>query len=187
MERCSYLKVPLGVHRCWYVLRWASSRRWRPLGWQNKMVRLENRTFLISVREIISMQAERRSNEESSVRRLQSRFPITSCNGEPVGMERVGWASTLSFQREERHVGVGYCVITTCMFTHGNVKGKEVVGGREVGLLVCLVLVVIFTNETYTRVDKTLCLVLIWVVYSVKIIKIYYNSARLILWNKYKK
>lgn len=44
----------------------------------------------MSVRGVISMLGERRSNEEASVPRLQSRFLITSCA--VVTLERAGRA-----------------------------------------------------------------------------------------------
>lgn len=46
---------------------------------ENEGGRVGNRLFQISVREVISMLAGRHSNEEPSVLKLQSSFPIASC------------------------------------------------------------------------------------------------------------
>ena len=54
---------------------------------ENEKESVENRLFLISVREVICMLVGRRSNEESSVLRLQSELSITSWS--IVGLEMV--------------------------------------------------------------------------------------------------
>ena len=74
--------------------------------------RVENRLFQISVREVISMLAGRRANEESSVLRLQSSFPIASCG--VVAWRWLDELSTLSVQNVDGHVGGGSWVTTAC-------------------------------------------------------------------------
>lgn len=63
---------------------------------ENEEGRVKNRLFQISVREVISMLARRRSNEESSILKLQSCFPITSCG--VVAWRWLDELSTLSVQ-----------------------------------------------------------------------------------------
>lgn len=69
--------------RCAVGLIWAEMREQQEVNatgqWENEEGRVENRLFQISVREVISMLAGRRSNEESSILKLQSGFPIASC------------------------------------------------------------------------------------------------------------
>lgn len=79
---------------------------------ENEEGRVENRLFQISVREVISMLAGRRSNEESSILRLQSSFPIASCG--VVAWRWLDELSTLPIQNVDRLVGVGSWVMTTC-------------------------------------------------------------------------
>lgn len=84
--------------KCWkshQVCRgfiWAEMREQQEVGTigqsENKEGRVKNRLFQISVRELISILAEKYSNEESSILRLQS---ITSCSV-------VGWDGWVSFQ-----------------------------------------------------------------------------------------
>lgn len=74
LKLAKMLKVPSGVP-------WAEMREQQEVGTigqsENKEGRVKNRLFQISVRELISMLAEKYSNEESSILRLQS---ITSCS-----------------------------------------------------------------------------------------------------------
>lgn len=80
---------------------------------ENEEGRVESRLFFqISVREVISMLAGRRSNEESSISRLQSSFPTTSCG--VVASRWLDELSTSSVQNVDRHVGVGSSVMTAC-------------------------------------------------------------------------
>lgn len=79
-------------HQVCRGLIWAEMREQQEVGTmgqsENKEGRVKNRLFQISVRELISMLAEKCSNEESSIARLQS---ITSCSV-------VGWDGWVSFQ-----------------------------------------------------------------------------------------
>lgn len=63
---------------------------------ENEEGRVKNRLFQISVREVISMLAGRRSNEESSIPSLRSGFPIASCG--VVTRRWLDELSTLSFR-----------------------------------------------------------------------------------------
>lgn len=72
---------------------------------ENEEGRVESRLFQISVREVISMLAGRCSNEESSILRLQSSFPIASCG--VVASRWLDELSTSSVQNVDRHVGAG--------------------------------------------------------------------------------
>lgn len=58
------------------------------------------------------MLAGRPSNEESSILRPQSSFPIASCG--VVAWRWLDELSTLSIQNVDRPVGVGSWVMTTC-------------------------------------------------------------------------
>lgn len=100
---------------------------------ENEEGRVENRLFQISVREVISMLAGRRSNEESSILRPQSSFPIASCG--VVAWRWLDELSTLPIQNVDRLVGVGSWVMTTCSLvsnhthfactpTHADIKGS---------------------------------------------------------------
>lgn len=74
---------------------------------ENEKGSVENRLFLISVREVISMLAGRRSNEESSILRLQSRFPHHQLWCSWPGD---GW---MSFQHHQFRVWIGMLVSAT--------------------------------------------------------------------------
>lgn len=81
---------------------------------ENEKGIVENRLFKITVREVISMLAGRCSNEESSILRLQSSFPIASCG--VVAWRWLDELSTLSAQNVDGYVGGGSWVMTTCTF-----------------------------------------------------------------------
>ena len=111
-------------------LIWAEMREQQEVKATGQRENEEGRGFFRSQSErVISMLAGRCSNEESSILRLQSSFPIASCG--VVAWRWLDELSTSSVQNVDWHAGVGswvqqhvlfYEITQICLCTHPHVQ-----------------------------------------------------------------